>query len=385
MKKENLIGILMYLLVFAVALIYGFTVLQTHFTSSSFVDKPNPVLLYALYILGSVAAGVIATGLLEGIGHLLGAKVGGYNIVSACLFYFTFYKDKGKLKFKFASYDGLTGETKITPNYEKRVKPNPFPFLIYGTVFNVAWVVACVVTFFTFYKNKGFYGDLAYLFLTMGIIASLCTIYNIVPVKMDSENDGFRLVKAKRDVEGFNQLLASESGVEVSKDNNDNPELDIKKPAKFIPEVAVSELSELLENEQYEEVFELINKIKEHENDLSKRLQLETSAQYIYATYMSKEKQEFDIFYDKDVSFQLRRDLSNEYTLPAIRTYLLLAGIMDGSHSECLIALKKVLKAYKSLPANRKHSELILFNKTLDLVIDAHPKWEELPNYKLYE
>ena len=100
---------------------------------------------------------------------------------------------------------------------------------------------------------------------------------------------------------------------------------------------------------------------------------------------MSKEKQEFDIFYDKDVSFQLRRDLSNEYTLPAIRTYLLLAGIMDGSHSECLIALKKVLKAYKSLPANRKHSELILFNKTLDLVIDAHPKWEELPNYKLYE
>ena len=68
-----------------------------------------------------------------------------------------------------------------------------------------------------------------------------------------------------------------------------------------------------------------------------------------------------------------------------MRVYLLTAGLLDGSQSEVLLTLKRVLKAYKALPANRRHNELVLFNEALDKVIEAHPKWEELPNYKLYE
>ena len=78
MKKESIVSILIYLLVFAVAIIYGFTVLQTHFANSSFKE----VWMYALYIVVSVIAGVFASGLLTEMGHLLGAKAGGYKVVS---------------------------------------------------------------------------------------------------------------------------------------------------------------------------------------------------------------------------------------------------------------------------------------------------------------
>ena len=79
MKKENIIGILIYLLVFAVAVIYGFTVLQTHFVNSGFKE----VWQYALYIIVSVLAGVFAAGVLSELGHLLGAKTGGCDGASA--------------------------------------------------------------------------------------------------------------------------------------------------------------------------------------------------------------------------------------------------------------------------------------------------------------
>ena len=59
--------------------------------------------------------------------------------------------------------------------------------------------------------------------------------------------------------------------------------------------------------------------------------------------------------------------------------------MMDGSLSECLLSCKKIVKALKTLPKNRRHTEIILFNKMLDLVINAHPKWEELKNYVIVE
>ena len=383
MKKENIIGILLYILVFAVALIYGFTVLQAHFSRSSFADMTNPVLMYAVYILVSVVGGVFVTGVLQEFGHFLGAKTGGYKILSICLFYFTFYRNKeGKIRFKFASFDGLTGETKITPNYEKREKPNPYPFLLYGTIFNVAWIIACLVMFFRDYKVKGINGDISYFFLTMGIIAALATIFNILPIKVDSETDGYNLSKIKGDVAAFNQYLEFESGGETSNKAN---VVKKEQPAKFVPEIALSDVSALLEKDEYEKAFELIAKIKEHEDELNKKYQLELKAQYIYTYIFSKSETEVVEFYEKEVSYELRKDLANDNQMTSIRTYILTAGILDGSKSEVMLSLSKVLKAYKAVPNNRKHSELILFNKALDKVIEYRPKWEELPNYKLYE
>ncbi len=382
MKKENIIGILIYLLVFAVAIIYGFTVLQTHYAHSGI----KTVFLYAVYIIVSVLIGVFASGLLNELGHLLGAKTGGYRIMSWCLFYFTIYLNKdGKHKAKFANFDGLTGETKIVPNYEKKENPNPYPYLLYGTVFNVAWIAACIFLFFTFKDNKGFDSDIGYAFLTCAVIASLVLVYNIIPTKLDSTTDGYRLSQIKGDVVGFNDRLAAENAGEILTVNVKKEEETSKKPAKFIPESALNEVCALLAEKKYDEAFSLLNEIDEHQKECSSRVMFETKSQHIFAYIMSKDKKEIDEYYENEVSFSMRRDLANESTMPVIRTYILTAGLLDGSQSEVMLALKKVVRAYKNVPANRRHNELVLFNEALDKVIEAHPKWEELPNYKLYE
>lgn len=382
MKKENLFGILMYLVVFAIAVVYGFTVLQSHFADSTF----NEVGSYALYILVSVFSGVIATALFQEFGHILGASVGGYKVTSCNVLLFNFYKDNGKTKFRFASFDGLTGETKITPNYEKKEKPNPYPYLLYGTIFNLAIIVAGVFLFFTYYKSSGILGDLAYYFLTMSIINLMAVIYNIVPIKLDSLTDGYRLTRIKGDVDSFNALLEAENGGTINNGDVRGDKLDKKiGPAKFIPEVAISELSDYLLKEDYEGLFNSVKKINEYESHLSDKDLLENKAQYIYASLLTKKDAELATFYENEVPFSLRRELSNSYNFVVIRTYIYVAGMMDGSLSECLLSCKKIVKALKTLPKNRRHTEIILFNKMLDLVIKAHPKWEELKNYVIVE
>lgn len=385
MKKENLFGLIFYLLVFGIAILYGFTVLQNHYQYSYF-SKTNPaILFYGLYIIGSVFAGVLAAGLLEGLGHLLGAKVGGYNIISYCLFYFTFYKNEGKWKFKFAGYDGLTGETKIVPNYKKKNRPNPYPFILYGSFFNTAFIAISLYLFFSWNKSDTrWVTDIAYLCLTMAIVVFLIFIYNIIPIKLDSLTDGYLLTKAKN-IDSFNKTLeANNVGEVVYSDENGESKVE---PAAdhFIPEVALTDVYLKLANEEYDEAFNLLSKIDEVADELTVKGALSAKAQYIYAYIFSKDKQEVISFYEDKVSFALRRELSNSNFLPVIRTYLLTAGVLDGSLSECLLACKKVVKAYKAVPNNLRHAEVVLFNRALNKVKEVHPKWEELDNYQLYE
>ena len=146
MKKENVFSLFMYLAIFALAVVYGLTVLQTHFKYSAM----NAVWQYAVYIIGCIVAGILISAFLFEFGHFLGAKIGGYKIVKMTILYLSFYLENGKRKFGFRKFDGLTGETLIVPNYEKKEKPNPYPYLWYGAFFNFAWFVGTLVCFFYF-------------------------------------------------------------------------------------------------------------------------------------------------------------------------------------------------------------------------------------------
>ena len=127
-----------------------------------------------------------------------------------------------------------------------------------------------------------------------------------------------------------------------------------------------------------------VEEVLKDERALSHRSYLEVIEQSIYVRIMSLEKEEMLEYYEKEVPLSIRRDISNDSSIIGIRTYLLMSGLLDKSRSECLIALKKVAKAYKNTIPSRKHAELVLFNEALEKVCQAHPKWE-LDIYKLYE
>ena len=146
MKKENVIGLIIYLFIFAFAVVYGLTVLQTHYQNSAMTE----IWQYAIYIIGCIVVGVLVSALLFELGHAVGAKVGGYKIVKFTMLYFSIYKNKEKWKVGFKTFDGLTGETIVIPNYEKKESPNPIPYLIYGPIFNLAWFVGAFFLFVYF-------------------------------------------------------------------------------------------------------------------------------------------------------------------------------------------------------------------------------------------
>ena len=383
MKKENILGIIMYLLIFAFAVVYGLTVLQTHFEHSTMTE----VWQYAIYIVSSILVGVILSAILQEFGHFLGAKVGGYKVVKFTILYFTIYLDNGKYKFGFKSFEGMTGETIIVPNYEKKEKPNPVPYLLYGPVFNLAWFVGALFLFFYFNNGNLFDVDVAYAILTVGLISAVLFIYDIIPLKLDSTTDGYRLfafLKTK-DYKQFNDLLVVQYEANYGK-------LDIKKEDKDDNPVVVSDSVEgklitvvsLLDDHKFDEASKLLEEISEKEDELTKRGQLDVIELRLYIKIMTNPTDDLADYYQNEVPLSLKKEISSDYTILGIRTYLLMAGLLDKSRSECLIVLKHVSKAYKNTPTNRKHAELVLFNEALKKVCQAHPKWE-LEIYKLYE
>ena len=386
MKKESIFGIIMYLLIFAFALVYGFTVLQTHFKYSAM----TAVWQYALYIVGCIVVGIIISAVLFELGHALGAKTGGYKIVKFTVLYLSIYLDNGKRKFGFKKYDGLTGETLIVPNYEKKEKPNPIPYLVYGPIFNLAWFLGSLIAFFYFNKGSAFDGDVAYAFLTVGLISLILFIYDIVPVKTDVATNGyllFSLLKSK-DYQGYNDLLAAKNdpsgNVAVSTGEEKNNKPITKQVNLNRVEGKLLTVSNFIDEKKYDEASKLLEEILAKPDELTAKPYLEANEQKIYVKIMTLPYEEMSKYYNDEIALSLKRDISSDHTLIGIRTYILMAGLFDKSRSECALVLSKVAKAYKNTIPSRKHAELVLFNDALEKVCQAHPKWE-LDIYKLYE
>ena len=376
MKKEDISGLIVYMIIFAVAIVFGLTVLQPYFNNSTFENG----LIYALFILGAIATGIIVCAILLEIGHVIGAKIGKYNILSVCILHVMFLKEEGKAKVKFSNFDGLTGETKILPKDEKS---NPRPYLLMGTLLMAIWISACFVVFIF---NKDFIktsqSDMAYFFLTVGVVSSVCLFYNIFPVKLDAINDGYRLstVSNVRNREAFNELLRVEYEVSQGHEN-----IEIKtftELTNFTADLNMNKVYLLLDQKEYEQADELLDLVLNNKQNVSYRVYLRALSMKVFIKFVSKEREEAIKYVEENFNLEFRKEIYEDNALVSIRAYMLISGLVDNSKSECVLALNKVYKAYKHTPKNRKEAELKLFNQALDLVVEAHPKWE-VDKYKL--
>lgn len=376
MKKEDVFGLLMYLVIFAVALIFGLSILQPHFAKSSF----SLGIIYALFILGALVTSIVICALLFELGHVLGAKVGRYTILSVCVLGFKLLKDDNKWKFKFSGYDGLLGETKILPKDEKS---SPRPYLLFGTFFAIAFGILSIVLFYINKDYAGFRGDVGYFFLTCAVVAFICVLYNIAPFKLDSLNDGYRLamVSNPKNKEAFNELLRVEHEIALG---NENVEIKtFTELTNFTASLNMNKVYLALDKEQYDEALELIDIVLNNEKTVSRKVYLRAIAMKVYLIFVSKGKEEGLKHVETSINNELRREISGDtHSLVSIRAYLLIAGLADKSKSECLLVLSKAYKAYKATPKERRVVESGYFNKVIDMLCETHPKWE-FENYKI--
>ena len=380
MKKEDITGLIVYLIIIALAIIFGLTVLQTHNSESSLQGFQ-----YVLYIIGAVVVGAVFNGILFELAHVLGAKIGKYDIISVCVLGFCFYKDNGKTKFKFSSFDGLTGETKIVPKEGMVDKANPYPYLFFGSFFFVIEAIAVMIIFSVF-RTAEDYGlrDIAYGVLTVGAIGLVILLYNILPIHIDSMTDGYRLtmVSNPKNKAAFNELLRVE--YEISQGNTNVEVKVFDEITNFTADLNLNRVYALLDKREYKAAEEILDKIIEAKQEVSEKVYIRARAQKIYINLYTRNLEEAKEYYEKEVPVSERREISNDVSMASIRAYLLMSGLLDKSRSECIIALNNVYRAFKHTPKNRQHTEITLFNEALEKVVAAHPDWE-LEGYKLEE
>ena len=286
MKKEDITGIIVYLGIIVLAVIFGLTVLQTHQAESTLNGN---TMGYILYIIGSVLAGALLNAIMFELAHVLGAKIGKYDIISVNILGLCFYKLDGKRKVKFASFDGLTGETRIVPKKDMVDKANPYPYLFFGSLFFVVEAIVIMIVFTVLRAtDKAILKDVAYSLLTVGAIGLVILIYNIVPLHIDSITDGYRLtmVSNPKNKEAFNELLRVEYEIEQG-----NTDIEIKvfdEITNFTADLNLNRVYTLLDKKQYKEAEEILDKIIEAKESVSYKVYIRARAQKIYINLITK-------------------------------------------------------------------------------------------------
>ena len=210
MRKEDISGIIVYLLILAIAVVFGLVVLREH---ASNADMSTVV--YILYVFGAILTGVLLNAIMYEVAHILGAKAGRYEILSVNILGLLWYKEETKTNFKFSGYDGLSGETKILPRKDAKKEPNPTPYLMFGTLFYVIEISVAVVLFTIFKDMNETIKNLGYFILIVAVIGGMILIYNILPFKLDATTDGYRMRMTTNaaNKKAFNELLRVEYAV----------------------------------------------------------------------------------------------------------------------------------------------------------------------------
>lgn len=377
MSKEDVVSLIVYTMMIAIAAIIGFAVISP---SLEGVSSINGMQITGFLILSLIIAVLVQVILFEA-GHTIGAKIGKYKIISFNVLGFCFYKgldeetNKYKIKFKFPkAFDGLTGETLVVPEGEKS---NPIPF-VWTPLFIYAIEVALLVLAYSLIpdKVKGQQNPLMFLKyfqLILVTIGGMLFIYDYFPAKLDSVTDGYRLVclSKKINIEAYNELLKIE-GDEFLGVNTDNYKV-FDSITDFTALVNLSTVRNYLKNDNFDAAMPLLDKIIENKTKVSTETLCNAKVYKLNILLTSNKEKEAQEFYD---SFDSKEKdfLKRNYSMLTIRTAILYYGIIEKSDTEVEQQLRYVKKALEKETQISKQNEKDFLEKTKKLLIERNPE-----------
>ena len=368
MKKQNVTGVIVYIVILALAIVFGLLVIREYYANSGMETGA-----YVLYTACAIFAGLVFNAILFELAHMLGAKIGRYNIKSVCILGLAWEKKDGKTHFHLGSFDGLTGETQIVPKTGTKKQPNPIHYLIMGTVFFFVEVVV-VVFLFSYLTRVGssqLSKNIGYFLIIVMAIGAMLLIYNIIPLQLDSTTDGYRLrlISGKKNKDAFNAMLLGKTVEEHTRDEHII--------TAFSSDIKLNQLYVLLQDEKYVEAETIADEVlsSSETSKISEKTYEQVKAHKIYLVIYNNDLETAKAYLDKNVSLHERKQLSDGYSLTALRAYILMSSFVDRSRWECDRALKKAYKAYKRTPVERRELESKLYNLAVDKVAEKFPEW----------
>lgn len=373
MKKEDFASILVYTLMLAIALMVGFLIIRPIFESPTPITDLNPY----LFVLLAILVGLLLNVIIIEVGHVIGGKIGGYNIISFNLLGLCIYKKSGKWKFGFQNFDGLTGETILLPKNDK-ASPKAyvwFPFL--------AYIIELIVGIglYSIYNPLGKFGEslgwLGAVSIIVVAIGSMIALYNFIPAKLDSMTDGYRLtlITKQVNIDAYNELLRIEY---ARREGNEVGEIKIfDEITEFTASLNLVTLYEYLRREDVEKASELITKMIENGDKISKTTYNRLLAQKLYLMLITLPIEEVKKYYEKEINDDVRRFISNDGSMESLRAYVLIAGLLDEAPGEVQFAISQKNKFIKRAISANVLVEEKLFNDAINKIYDVHPEWKE--------
>ena len=370
MRKEEIRGLIIYSLLIVAALVVGFTVIKPAMMDYG-PEKMSDfgfiiVVLVVAYLFNAIALEVL---------HVLGAIFGGYFVTSFNVLGLCIYKTEEKWKLGFRDFNGISGETKIAPKKEKTNINLPIWFPIFGFAAELATciVVASIIKS-TPHPENAWLRPAALMFV---LISSMIAFYNLVPIKLDSMTDGYkiRLFTKPVNVQVFNKMLAIQEDQRMGKTVENVPVFE--EITEYTAEINVLAMYKFLEDEKFDEAAKIVDQLLEYKHVLNINEYNRLIAQKLYLAILLNPIGEAKKLYEEICPIEIRRFMANDISMQSIRAYILIAGMIEESQSEVEFAKSKVEKAKKRALASQITAEEKLLEKALNYVYENHPKWIE--------
>lgn len=375
MKKNEAMGWIVYILMLGVAAAVGFLMLRPELSSNGSALPMNSI----LYVIIFVVAGVLIASILLEVGHIIGAKIGGYKITKCNILGVQWKREKDNhLHFSFSfSFDGLTGETAISPKEGKKANPRHYiyaPLVIF--LLEIAICAALVVMGKAFFKDNNSLWESVYIAglisLTIFVIVNL---YNIFPAALDSKNDGYLLtiLNNKTNVEAYNNLLIAQEKMALGEELPETP--IYHEVTDFTNSLNQVSIYKALKEKDFVKALEINEYTISSKSKVSSRNYNNAIAQKLSIHLLNSNLEEVKEEY-VSLPLEEKKFIANLSSAPAVRAYLLISGLIEESEAEAKTALANADKAIKDSGEEKKDIELDLIKESLRKVVGVHPEWD---------
>lgn len=370
MEKNEFGSILVYLIMFGLLYLIGQTVVVVVLGSiEAAINK-------LAYILISTVVSIVLFTIVYELGHIIGAKIGKYKCVYFNLFGLCFYRDNEKWHFKLDSFDGLFSETRFAP-INNETKSNPAHFLRGGIV---SFLVSVVVGFIIYMIQPipDTVRNATLIYFAIGLVLLL---YNVIPMKTDILNDGYRLklLGSKVNAEAYNDFMRIESNARKGIATEEFKVYENITPMTVL--INRYAFYKKLSDGDFVEAEKIVDIILKDSKALDNNTVYRYRIQKLFFVIMAKSKEEASEYYWKEMSSYDRKFLSRDNYIPSKRVYLLVSSIINESFSESKIAIEGMKKRINKMADKVQQSvELELYTKCIEMAMKSLNS-EELIKY----
>src|SRR5574344_78666 len=376
MKKNDAMGYVAYALMLGLACGIGFGVLRPYFYNTDVYGSApfNNI----LFVLVAVVIGIVLNAVFVELGHIIGCKLGHYEITSVNILGLNFKKqENGKFKFSFAEFDGFTGETKYVPKDVE--KSNPRHIIYMPLLFLLVEVIGLAVLV-ALGRSAGSHGNLSMYWwgsvwgIVILTLAAMIYLYDIFPAALDARNDGYLLtiLTNKTNQEAYNQILIAEDRMGKGLQPLPTPVYD--SVTDFTARVNDVTFYQKLAARDVDGALAILEKTIACKAKVSTSVYQEAVSQKTALIVANKPLAEAKEFYIA-LPLDSKKYIASLVSASCVRSYVLISGLIEESLNETQEGLNRADSALKKA-ADKKPIEEALLKEAVLKVLAAHPDWD---------